>query len=272
MTSKLPPPSDIAGHYNRLMKHLDGQYMYQRWGDSEIKRRHYRQTELGIQFGLTHVSHLGDVLEIGSGPAVWTTLYLKNARTAVLLDISEEMLAQARTTLSNWNEGLYVGKARYVCGDFLEVVQKNESYDTIISSRAFEYMSDKPAFVRKCFTLLRPGGTLLLVTKNHDWRDLRKTRHNIEHVPRDQIPVALAMQLDLASPSSVGEMASAAGFSAVDLYPVVLGSYHPPFDWGPGLVILDALHRLYYRRPMSLIPAPLRSLTESFLAVAWKAE
>jgi SAM-dependent methyltransferase len=254
------------------MKHLDGQYEQQRWGDSEIKRRHYRQTELGIQFGLSHVSRLGDVLEIGSGPAVWTTLYLESAATAVLLDISEGMLARARTRLSSWHNGHHAGKARYVCGDFLEVVQSDQSYDTIISSRAFEYMSDKPAFVRKCFELLRPGGTLLLVTKNHDWRDLREMRYEAENRPRDQIPIAVAMQLDLLSSRTVMEMLSNSGFSAVHLYPVVFGSYHRPFSWRPTLAILDALHRFYYRGALSLIPRPLQSLTESFLAVARKAE
>ena len=128
MTTRLPPPAEIAAHYNDLMQELAGEYVYQRWGDSEIKRRHYRQTERGIRFALDQLQQLGDVLEIGSGPAVWTTLYLAEAKSAVLLDISEKMLDQARLRLEKWANGDHSNKTRYLCGDFLEVPQPSQQY------------------------------------------------------------------------------------------------------------------------------------------------
>src|SRR6476661_2338546 len=76
LTTKLPPPRDIAKHYNCLLQDLEGEYIQQRWGDSEIKRRHYRQTELAIGRALERLDSIGDVLEIGCGPAVWTPLFL----------------------------------------------------------------------------------------------------------------------------------------------------------------------------------------------------
>jgi SAM-dependent methyltransferase len=270
MSMQLPPPHEIAGHYNRLMKDLGGEYIHHRWGDSEIKRRHYRQTEAAIRSGLNRIPQAGDVLEIGSGPAVWTTLYLAQASSATLLDISEEMLEQARVRLDQWQDERHVSKVRYECGDFLELTLPERMCDTIVSSRAFEYMPDKSAFVRKCFALLRPGGTLLLVTKNEGWYDLRRTSRELREVSREEIPVGAAMQLDLVGSDGVRRMFREAGFADIDTYPAVIGSYHRPFIWRAGLAIADALHRHYYRRSLTTMPRVLHSLVESFLALGRK--
>jgi len=270
MSMELPPPHEIAGHYNRLMKELGGEYIHHRWGDSEIKRRHYRQTEAALRSGLSRIQKIGDVLEIGSGPAVWTTLYLAQARSVMLLDISEEMLEQARLRLEQLQIEPHGLSVRYECGDFLEVTLPHEMCDTIVSARAFEYVLDKAAFVRKCLALLRPGGTLLLITKNDEWYDLRRSSHELRDVSASEIPVDVAMQLDLVSPATATKMFLEAGFAGVDTYPAVIGSYHRPFNWTAGLAIADALHRHYYRRSLTTMPRVLHSLVESFLALGRK--
>jgi ubiquinone/menaquinone biosynthesis C-methylase UbiE len=272
MSKQLPPPHEIAGHYDRLMKEIGGEYIHQRWGDSEIKRRHYRQTEMAIRAGLDRIRPWGDVLEIGSGPAVWTTLYLAEAASAALLDISTEMLAQAQTRIEKWDEGQHARKTRYIPGDFMEVGIQADSYDTIVSSRAFEYMSDKPAFVRKCFRSLRRGGNVLLVTKNETWRDQRHASRELKNVPKDQIPIGFAMQLDLVASDTLLEMLSNAGFVQINTYPAVIGSYHRPFMSRAGLGVADAIHRYYYCQPLARMPRLFHSLTESFLAMGHKPE
>lgn len=271
MTRQLPPPSEIAGHYNTLLKELKGEYIHSRWGDSEIKRRHYRQTEIAMASGLALVGASGDVLEIGCGPAVWTTLFLGSARNVSLLDISEEMLAQARVRVEGWDGGRHAGKVTYTCGDFLSVPLERARHDTVVSARAFEYMSDKPAFVRKAFDALRPGGSLLLVTKNRAWRDLVRTARNLAGVPRDQIPVGIAMQLDLVNWRDAAGMFRDAGFVDVSVHPVVIGSYDLPlFTKAPGLAFADFVHRRVYREPMSTLPRWVDALTESFLVIGRK--
>ena len=90
--SSLPSPSEIAAHYDRLMKDLGGDYIHSRWGDSEIKRRHYNQTKRALATAISERGNVGRVLEIGCGPAVWTPLFLPLASSAHLFDISEEML------------------------------------------------------------------------------------------------------------------------------------------------------------------------------------
>src|SRR4051812_37205062 len=273
LTTKLPPPRDIAKHYNRLLQDLEGEYIQQRWGDSEIKRRHYRQTELALRHALEQLTSLGDVLEIGCGPAVWTPLFLSEARSVSLLDISEEMLKQARARMASIDNGRHAEKVRYTHGDFIEVDVERGAYDTIVSARAFEYMSNKQAFVDKCFSVLRPGGTLILVTKNRNWYDLKRSTRVLTQLPADQIPVERAMQLDPVGWRNALAMLARAGFSQRAAYPVIIGSYDLPlFPRAPGLAIADLLHRVAYPRQFDSFVRALDPLTESFLVVGTRKD
>ena len=265
MSTQLPPPAEIAEHYNTLLKGLKGEYIHSRWGDSEIKRRHYRQTEMALRNAIGGVAQMGDVLEIGCGPAVWTPLFIAAAASVQLFDISEEMLAQAKKNLQGFEGGKHESKVTYTCGDFVESTLPPASFDTIVSARAFEYMSDKETFVRKCAALLRPGGTLIVVTKNRTWQDLVRTAKNLAGVPREEIPVGVAMQLDLVSWQRVAEMFHDQGLQSVGAYPVVIGSYHRPWAWGLGLAVADWLHRRVYRRDLWAASSLTERLSESFL-------
>lgn len=270
MSTQLPPPSEIAGHYNTLLKELKGEYIHSRWGDSEIKRRHYRHTELAIRAGLAGIGHVGDALEVGCGPAVWTTLFLEQASSVHLLDISEEMLSAARKRIGEWQEGRHADKVRYTCGDFIEAPVDGR-YDTVVSARAFEYMSDKPAFVKKAFDVLRPGGSLLLVTKNKSWYDLVRTARHFAGVSRDKIPTGVAMQLDLASWQEVSAMFTSSGFTDVSAHPVIIGSYDLPLmTKAPGLAFADLVHRRSYRRDMREVGRWVERLSESYMVLGRK--
>jgi ubiquinone/menaquinone biosynthesis C-methylase UbiE len=273
LSTQLPSPGDIAMYYDRLLDELGGEYIHQRWGNSEIKRRHYRQTELAIRHVLATLPTVGDVLEIGCGPAVWTTLFLGQSRSVSLVDISEEMLSHARIRVGEWDAGRHANKVSYTCGDFIELALHEKSYDTIVSARAFEYMSDKAAFVAKCFSLLRPGGTLLVVTKSKGWHDLKKRARELAGVPRSEMSVPFAMQLDLVSWHDAIGMFKSAGFSAASAYPVVLGSY----DWSLlagrlGLTFTDLLHRSIYRRPINALSRFVDPVMESYSVVGTKSQ
>lgn len=55
---------------------------------------------------------------------------------------------------------------QYVCGYFVTLdLDEETKYDSTIPVRAYEYMSDKRGMVRKCYELLKPGGSLVIVTK-----------------------------------------------------------------------------------------------------------
>lgn len=266
MSTQLPPPAEIAKHYNETMREIGGDYIHKRWGDSETKRRHYRQTELALQAALSRIPLVGDVLEIGCGPAVWTPLFLPHAKSVSLFDISEEMLGKARQRIEAIDGGKHAAKVSYTCGDFVETPFEGE-FDTVISARAFEYMSDKSLFVRKCVGLLRPGGSFVLVTKNKAWRDLQQSARRYRGVPREKIPVGDAMHLNTLSWGEVSGMFREAGLQEVEAYPVVFGSYERPLTLPGGLALSDALHRWKYRKPIS---RTFDSLIESYLIIGRK--
>lgn len=263
--STLPASHEIAAHYARVMEDTAGEYIHHRWGDSEIKRRHYRQTEAALAHALGRVERIGDVMEIGCGPAVWTPLFLPRAGRVLLYDLSDAMLAGARRRIAELDGGRHAARVRYRCGDFVAAPPTDERFDTIVSIRAFEYMSDKPAFVRACAALLRPGGTLLVVTKNRAWRDLRGIG---AAAAAGGLPVGVAMQSDLWGGGQVAAAFREAGLAEVEARPVVFGSYRRPGTWAPALAAADAAHRLLHRRPMGRL---LEGWVESFSVVGRKA-
>lgn len=265
MNSALPEPARIAEHYNELMRDIGGEYIHSRWGDSEIKRRHYRQTETSLRHSIESLPRIGDVLEIGCGPAVWTPIFLPAAESVHLFDISAEMLAKARQRAEAWDEGQHTQKLRYTCGDFCDTEVERTAYDTIISARAFEYMSDKSLFVNRCHEALRPGGSLVLVTKNRAWRDMRPGR---ERMSERDLPVSATMQNDLVSWNTAVDMFDRAGFRDVQARPVVFGSYRRPFTSRPGLMLADLIHRTRYQRAMTHF---LEGLVESYVVTGTRA-
>ena len=271
MSKQLPPPADIRGHYNDLLKEVNGEYIRRRWGEHEIARRHFRQTHLAISYSLEVRGEPGDVLEIGCGPAVWTTLFLPSARSVHLADISEEMLREARARIEKFDDGRHAGKVRYSCGDFLELDLPKESFDTVLSARAFEYMSDKQAFVSKCATLLRPGGMLVLITKNRTWHDSLKATHSHVGKAAAEVPVGTAMQLDLVDWEQAQAMFKRAGLSHYGAFPVALGSYEVnALASKPALAVVDALHRSLYRQKLGVATNWLSRIMESFLVIGKK--
>jgi SAM-dependent methyltransferase len=242
----LPAPPAIAEHYERVMRETEGEYIYRRWGASEVQRRHYRQTERALAHALGERGEPGDVLEIGCGPAVWTPLYLPAARRVLLYDLSEAMLIKARERVRELDGGAHAHKVRYRCGDFGRDPVQGERFDTIVSLRAFEYMAQKAAFVKRCASLLRPRGVLLVVTKNRGWMDLR----GAQQAAADGAPVELAMQSDLCGWREAERMFRAEGLKEVESRPVVFGSYQRPLHWRPVLAAADLLQRWRHRRPM----------------------
>ena len=242
----LPAPPAIADHYERVMRETEGEYIYRRWGASEVQRRHYRQTERALRHALAQRGEPGDVLEIGCGPAVWTPLYPPAARRVLLYDLSEAMLIKARERVEELDGGAHAAKVRYRCGDFGRSPVRDERFDTIVSVRAFEYFAQKAAFVKSCASLLRPWGVLLIVSKNRGWMDLRGAQQSVP----TGAPVELTMQSDLAGWREVEGMFRSAGLEQVESRPVVFGSYHRPLYWRPVLAAADLLQRWRHRRPM----------------------
>ncbi len=251
-------PEQLRQNYNRAMERIGDKYISVRWGNSPTQRRHFLQTQSSLAHALSS-TNLGVVLEVGCGPAVWTPMVLGPSRRMTLLDISDEMLSAAKRALGD------EPKVDYLRADFVEADLSAASFDTALSVRAFEYMPDKPAALRQFARVLRPGATLILVTKSAGWRDHVAAQRAVAGQPVDQIPDTVRMQAGVIGWAALRSMALESGFATAEVSPTVIGSYSRFSRTRPALWFFDRLHARTYRRPM--VPA-LDPLTESVTLVA----
>jgi len=262
MTRVILYPDKIKEYYNETVRNLKGEYIYYRWGKTEIQRRHYKQTELALKHALGNMEEFENVMEIGCGPAVWTYLFIDRAKKVTLVDISQEMLNKAQEALSSYSN------VQYICGDFISInLDKNTEYDLIISIRSYEYMSDKSGVIRKCYELLKPGGMLIIVTKNRGWLDHKKNMEKLKCTFAECIPFKEAMQMDLIDWRELQNFYYMTGFKDVVTLPVIIGSYHLPFRSKIGLFICDFLHKYSHKRRIANWH---NSLVESYLTIGRK--
>lgn len=56
----------------------------------------------------------------------------------------------------------------FYCGDFLQLELPDTYFDVIRSDAVWEHVEDPVGFVRKCHSLLRPGGQLFLYVPNYE--------------------------------------------------------------------------------------------------------
>jgi ubiquinone/menaquinone biosynthesis C-methylase UbiE len=248
-------PDEVRADYNQTVQDVQGEYVRFRWLSSPTKRRHYAQTRASLLWA-SQWSQPGRLLEVGCGPAVWTEIFLPRARSATLLDISDEMLDGARRALDG-RPGL-----SFVRADFTEATLDPAAYDTVVSVRAFEYMPDKPATLARFAAVLRPGGRFVLVTKNAGWRDHREAQKSVQQRDPDSIPRNVRLQAGVVEWRNLESMARDAGFREVSVHPVVIGSYTGPAQTWPALALFDVIHRMTYRGPMR---SALDPWTESVL-------
>jgi len=153
-----PNPSVVRKAFDTFATETSDDYEFRRWFSERGQWENYRMMYETLRY------HKGDgrfsqYLEVGPGPGTWTRLFLRSDARFTLVDISREMLSQARRNLG--------GRAntRYVEGDFL-TVKLRDQFDFFFSSRAIEYLADKATFVRRVHELLSPGSRGIVVTKN----------------------------------------------------------------------------------------------------------
>ena len=153
---------DPKTFYNETMpQKLGGDYESARWEKTPLLTAQYRMMmDVLDRLVIPTVRHSTRVLEVGPGPGTWTKLLLEANPGAeyILVDISKEMLAQAREGLTSHANVVFVEN------DFL-AFESSQSFDFFFSSRAIEYMPYKPAAVEKIASLLLPGAQGAIVTK-----------------------------------------------------------------------------------------------------------
>ncbi len=109
MVSEIPFEEKIKEMYNRDNISKYGQdYEFKRWLSNENAKTDYAMTYRAIEFGIKDIK-FNSCLELGPGPGTWTKLILnkKDNTKIVLLDISKEMLKQAKNNLSRYKNAIY---------------------------------------------------------------------------------------------------------------------------------------------------------------------
>lgn len=98
------------------------------------------------------------VLDVGCGTGIMERAYLElEAASIVGLDLSEAMLACARTSFSD----VPAERLRFECYDILDFTS-NEPFDVVVIYNAYPHILDKEALVEATASLLVPGGRFLV--------------------------------------------------------------------------------------------------------------
>lgn len=155
---------------------IDGSdYKFKRWERNPIARFDYNKTLHAIQKTLYNKKY-NRGLEIGCGPGTWTGIIYQHCSNLVALDISDTMLDQAKAAYKD-------DPIKFILTDAVHFETK-ETFDFIGSIRAFEYIQDKQAFLKKCYDLLNPNGEFFIITKTKGsyWYGRSKIRNLLKKV------------------------------------------------------------------------------------------
>jgi len=95
------------------------------------------------------------------------------------LDISEGMIAKARTNLKKFE----VGNAEILQAELEQIPLKNDSVNLVISNCTINHASDKPAVWNEVYRILKPGGRFVV-------SDIYATKPIAEEYRNDPMAVA----------------------------------------------------------------------------------
>jgi 2-polyprenyl-3-methyl-5-hydroxy-6-metoxy-1,4-benzoquinol methylase len=104
------------------------------------------------------------VMDAGCGNGSFIALFQDRNWQLHGSDLSPTGIEIARKTFPNINFFLADGQALYA--DFLATVGQ---VDVVISTEVIEHLYDPRGFLRNCYDLLKPGGTIILTTPYHGY-------------------------------------------------------------------------------------------------------
>jgi SAM-dependent methyltransferase len=140
--------------------------------------------------GILGLLRLGDVLDVGSGDGVIADLLASRARSITCLDRSERVIDAARQRLSRRDN------VRFVLGDMQAMPLPDDAFDQVLLFNVLTYASDPVRVLEEIHRVLRPGGSLALVTLDeHNHPDISAI---YQHVNHGFAPEKLARMLESA--------------------------------------------------------------------------
>lgn len=151
----------VKKFYNNSLKSTPVPYEQGRWFRNSQSYAGYASTKKAMQkYALPHLKNDMEVFELGPGPGTWTKLMLKHSPSSQysLIDISEEMIKQAKAALSVCNN------ISYIISDVLDYQSPN-TYDFFFSSRILEYVPEKEVAIDNIVQAMKSGAYGYIVTK-----------------------------------------------------------------------------------------------------------
>ncbi len=176
------PQGIVQEGIQRTFDEAASYYRDLRWERNRLVRfeKALTQRVLEEELGLGPFASL---LEIGCGPGTWTGLLSHRARSVTAIDLSPQMLEQARQAVPS--AGVHFVQADAARFD------TDDRFDAAVSVRVLEYIPEWAAIVARLGQLVRPQGRVVLVTKTrfslwrgtgrHRWYSPRRLYRRFRH-------------------------------------------------------------------------------------------
>jgi len=242
--------SDARGYFDDKAARVASSYVDRRWQGTPLRREHYLQTRESLLRALAG-RRFQSLVEVGAGPCTWTGLLAQRSARVVALDLSLEMLKGC--------PGDVAGVAR-CCGEATMLPLRAASVDALCSLRALEYFPDKAAAVAEFHRVLRPGGYLLLVTKNRAYGGYASRRGE----PPEGDPEKLAVHGGTVTAEDLAALLARQGFSGLAVRAAVLGRTRLVLLW----TLIRFMRRLVDPVSPAGLPPLLNGAVESLLVTA----
>jgi len=164
------------------------------WPDSVAGQmeRHYSpgRTWEAITRGLLGFTHLGDVLDAGSGDGAIAELLAPRARSITCFDRSEKVLEAARRRLAR------LPNVAFAPGDVQALPFADADFDQVLLLHVLVYVDEPRRAVAEAARVLATGGTLVVTTlAPHEHREITST---FGHVHEGLPPKKLSAWLETA--------------------------------------------------------------------------
>jgi glycosyltransferase involved in cell wall biosynthesis len=160
-----------------------------------------------------------NIIEIGCGPGIWTKLISEKCKSLVAIDISGNMIKQAKSRVRTQN-------VRFKQVDFSEY-ESVKVYDKVFSIRAIEYLSDLVSTVEKISKIVKKGGKISIITKTtptlitiraNSWQKLKSILLRKNGLSE----LSLKHSMRNINPFKLKDLFMHSGATRVNIFPVVL--------------------------------------------------